>query len=115
MPTDVRPWQGGSRITVAEGLSRLPTPDGKRFVKLFERGDVEVELYAPRGHDPQTPHARDEIYIVASGHGTFLCGEARTPFAPGDFLFVPAGVEHRFEDFTDDFATWVVFFGMAES
>jgi hypothetical protein len=26
-------------------------------------------------------------------------------------LFVPAGVEHRFEDFSDDFAVWVVFWG----
>lgn len=31
--------------------------------------------------------------------------------APGDFLFVPAGVEHRFEEFTDDLAVWVVFYG----
>ena len=24
---------------------------------------------------------------------------------------LPAGVEHRFEDFTDDFGMWVVFYG----
>lgn len=30
---------------------------------------------------------------------------------PGDLLFVPAGVEHRFGPFTDDFATWVLFYG----
>jgi mannose-6-phosphate isomerase-like protein (cupin superfamily) len=28
-----------------------------------------------------------------------------------DVLFVPAGVEHRFENFTDDFTTWVIFYG----
>jgi mannose-6-phosphate isomerase-like protein (cupin superfamily) len=32
-------------------------------------------------------------------------------FKPGDFLFVAAGVEHRFEKFTKDFATWVSFYG----
>ncbi len=37
--------------------------------------------------------------------------EVRQPFGPGDILHVPAGVEHRFEEFTDDFATWVVFYG----
>jgi uncharacterized protein YjlB len=26
-------------------------------------------------------------------------------------LFVPAGTTHRFEDFSADFATWVVFWG----
>jgi hypothetical protein len=30
---------------------------------------------------------------------------------PGELLFVPAGVVHRFEDFSDDFATWVMFYG----
>ena len=30
-------------------------------------------------------------------------------FAP--MLFVAAKVEHRFESFSDDFATWVVFYG----
>ena len=35
----------------------------------------------------------------------------RHRFAPGDLLFVPAGVEHRFEEFSDDFAAWVFFYG----
>jgi hypothetical protein len=26
-------------------------------------------------------------------------------------FFTPAGWVHRFEDFSDDFATWVVFWG----
>jgi len=33
------------------------------------------------------------------------------PFTAGDFLFVSAGVEHRFEEFSKDFKTWVIFFG----
>jgi mannose-6-phosphate isomerase-like protein (cupin superfamily) len=35
----------------------------------------------------------------------------RRPVEPGEVLFVPAGIEHRFEDFSDDFATWVFFYG----
>ena len=38
-------------------------------------------------------------------------GSERHGFAPGDMLFVPAGTVHRFEDFSDDFATWVIFYG----
>ena len=45
------------------------------------------------------------------GSGTFLNGAARHPFGPGDFLFVPAGVVHRFEDFPADPVVWVVFYG----
>ena len=93
------------------GLARLPGPAAERFVGMFQHGTLLVELYAPRGHDPQTPHTRDEIYVVASGHGTFFDGTTRQPFAPGDLLFVAAGIPHRFEDFTDDLAVWVMFYG----
>jgi hypothetical protein len=30
---------------------------------------------------------------------------------PRDFLFVAAGDEHRFVEFTEDFSTWVLFYG----
>ena len=94
-----------------DALSRLPGARGERFVPVFGHGTLVVELYAPRGHDPQTPHTRDEVYVVISGSGRFYDGTERRPFSPGDCMFVAAGVEHRFEDFTDDVAVWVMFYG----
>jgi mannose-6-phosphate isomerase-like protein (cupin superfamily) len=88
-------------------LSKLPLP----FSVLFERGDVSIELYAPRGSDKQSPHTRDELYIIASGSGTFRRADHVLEFSSGDLLFVPAHVDHRFESFSDDFRTWVIFFG----
>ena len=82
-----------------------------RFVETFAHGSLRVELYAPRGTDPQTPHARDEVYVVVSGHGKFSCDGEIRDFAAGELLFVPAGMDHRFLDFSDDFATWVIFYG----
>ena len=100
------------RITVADALKRLSErKDGKRFVELLQHGTLSVEIYAPRGRDTQTPHSRDEVYIVVSGRGEFINGSGRHPFGPGDFLFVPAGVEHRFVDFTEDLVVWVMFYG----
>lgn len=98
-------------VTVAEGLARLPGQAGERFAAVFRHGSLDVELYAPHGHDPQTPHTRDEVYVVASGEGYFVNGPTRERFGPGDLLFVPAGVVHRFEEFSDDFAVWVLFYG----
>ena len=49
--------------------------------------------------------------MVVRGEGYFVNGTDRHRFRPGDLLFVPAGVEHRFEDFSADFATWVFFYG----
>lgn len=99
------------RATVAGAMGRLPGPGGERFVKVLEHGSMEVEAYAPRETDGQAPHDRDELYAVVRGTGTFVNGPRRHPFGPGDVLFVPAGVEHRFEGFTDEFIVWVIFYG----
>ena len=99
------------RFTIEQGMARLPGKAGERFTLLFRHGTLEVELYAPRGGDPQQPHRRDEVYVVVRGSGTFLNGVNRHPFGPGDLLFVPAGAVHRFEDFTDDLVVWVIFYG----
>ena len=48
---------------------------------------------------------------MISGTGFFVNGESRKRFVAGEVLFVPAGAPHRFEDFSDDFATWVFFYG----
>lgn len=81
------------------------------FIELFKHGSLNVEFYQPEKVDRQTPHTRDEIYVVASGKGEFINGETTTPFEAGEVLFVPAGVEHRFINFSEDFATWVFFYG----
>ena len=111
MSGEARTDTGMRRSTVAEAMGILPGASGERFAKVLEHGSMEVEIYAPRGTDPQTPHTRDELYVVVSGSGEFVNGPERDFFGPGDVLFVPAGVEHRFEDFTDDLAVWVVFYG----
>jgi mannose-6-phosphate isomerase-like protein (cupin superfamily) len=107
------------RANSSELLRRLPGPtsprwpDGERFVEAFRHGTLVVELYAPRGTDPQTPHDRDEVYFVISGSGDFVTDGKRSPCTAGDALFVAANVAHRFENFTVDFAAWVVFYGPA--
>ena len=97
--------------TVAEALLRLSGPKGPRFATVFQHGSLLVEIYAPRGVDPQKPHTRDEIYFVAAGTGEYVCGERRQTFGPTDLVFAAAGVEHRFENFSDDLTLWVLFYG----
>jgi mannose-6-phosphate isomerase-like protein (cupin superfamily) len=78
---------------------------------VFEHGTLQVKMYRPAKQDLQKPHTRDEVYVIARGSGLFVNGGQRHAFAAGDVLFVPAGIEHRFEDFSDDFCTWVMFYG----
>ena len=98
-------------LDAARVLLPAPGPDVLRSVAVLQHGTLLLKLYAPDGVDRQTPHLRDELYIVASGSGVFLNGDTRHAFGPGDALFVPAGVVHRFESFTADFQVWVMFYG----
>lgn len=99
------------RLTIENAHRRLADEAGAEYVTLFEHGSLEVEIYRPRGVDRQQPHSRDEVYVVISGRGRFVVGDRSHAVEPGEVLFVPAGVEHRFESFSDDFATWVFFYG----
>ena len=105
-----RAAEPGWRGTVDHWLAEVPG-DGIRSVSAFRRGSLEIKLYAPRGEDPQSPHGRDEVYVVARGRGTAAIGGERRRFGPADAIFVPASMTHRFEDFTDDLAIWVMFYG----
>lgn len=98
------------RLTVTRGAQALATVP-ELFAELFSHGSLVVEYYKPDKVDLQTPHTRDEVYVVVSGRGWFVNGDDKHEFETGEVLFVPAGVDHRFVDFSDDFATWVLFYG----
>ncbi len=99
------------QVSLTEALAKLPGPNGVRFASVLTHGSLLVEIYAPRGNDIQTQHSRDELYLVIRGVGNFFIDGRRSHFGPGDVLFVPAGAEHRFENFSDDLVVWVVFYG----
>jgi mannose-6-phosphate isomerase-like protein (cupin superfamily) len=98
------------KVSIDDARKKLD--DSKNlFLELFTHGTLSLEVYRPQQRDRQTPHDRDEIYVITSGSGEFYCDGETTSFKAGDFLFVPAGIEHRFVNFSDDFVTWVMFYG----
>ena len=99
------------RMTPEKALAVVEASGDGSYGVLLEHGSLELGYYRPLGKDDQQPHEQDEIYVVQTGSGKFLLGEEPIAFAPGDALFVPAGVEHRFVEFTEDFAAWVIFYG----
>ena len=98
-------------IHFAEELARIPGPDGKRSASLLRRGSLDIKLSRPLPPNEQTPHTQDEVYVIVRGRGALLHAGKRDAFEAGDCLFVAAGTEHRFEDFSDDLAVWVIFYG----
>lgn len=103
--------KGAVRLMSEAMAKHIPDEAGNRFHVALERGQLQVELYIPDGEDLQEAHSRDECYVVIHGSGRFQMGEEEVPFKAGDFLFVPAGMKHRFLDFGEKLETWVIFFG----
>ena len=99
------------RMSIDKALQAVRGSDDGLYGVLLENGSMELGYYKPVEVDEQSPHDQDEIYIVQTGRGTFVCGDERISFEPGDALFVAASVEHQFIDFSDDFAAWVLFYG----
>lgn len=93
--------------------SRLLQDSSSFSHEIFRRGPMQVKLYAPPSPDPQQPHEQDEIYIIAEGSGEFLLeeegGDKIIPVTAPDFIFVPAGVVHRFINFSN-LKVWVFFY-----
>jgi mannose-6-phosphate isomerase-like protein (cupin superfamily) len=98
-------------IHFAEAQARIPGPNGERSINFLRRGSLDVNLSRPLPPNQQTPHAQDEVYIIIRGRGVLLHEGRRESFEAGDFLFVAAGTEHRFDDFSEDVAYWRVFYG----
>ena len=97
-------------IPLAEFQMGLAAANEDFFTGL-RHGSMRALVYAPQKSDPQTPHKQDELYIVIRGTGRVRKGDEVRNFGPGDAIFVEACKDHRFEDFSDDFLTWAVFWG----
>jgi mannose-6-phosphate isomerase-like protein (cupin superfamily) len=95
----------------ADRASAEASSNAEPYSVALRRGTLELGFYSPSGVDSQTPHEQDEVYVIVSGTGRFVNDGVETEFGPGDAMFVPAGVDHRFIDFTDDTQMWVVFWG----
>jgi mannose-6-phosphate isomerase-like protein (cupin superfamily) len=105
------------KVSINQALARLPAaptstyPNGAPFAVMMAGGTMSVEVFAPKGADLQQPHVQDELYFVQGGTAQLIINDQRFEAAAGDAFFVAAGVAHRFENFSDDFVTWVVFYG----
>ena len=70
MLPEIRAMSTPTRFSPADMATWPVSPSGLSRVAL-SNADIEVRHYAPKGHDPQTPHDRDELYFVISGNGQF--------------------------------------------
>lgn len=96
-------------FSVVETQAKIPPAE--HAVTVFRHGPLDVALSLPVRPRQQTPHVQDEIYFIIRGRGVFSHDGKRDRFESGDLLFVAAGIEHQFEDVSEDFAIWRIFYG----
>jgi len=94
-------------LALARGLPWKPG----RSAEAFRDGGLEVRFTPRPTNGPQQPHDRDELYIIAAGSGHYRFGDRRIAVGAGDLCFAAAHTVHGFEDFTEDFAIWIIFYG----
>lgn len=98
-------------IRFADAQAEIPGPAGERSVCAWHRGALDVALSLPLRPSAQSAHTQDEIYVILRGRGVFFHDGRRDPFESGDVIFVAAGTDHHFEEFTGDVALWRLFYG----
>ena len=105
------------KISLENFITKLPLPATAKWpqgvwdVDAFKHGSMSVILYTPHGKDYQTAHDQDELYIVVKGSGILVKADEQYSFTTGDVLFVPAGVDHHFDKFSNDLTVWAIFWG----
>ncbi|MES2851084.1 MAG: cupin domain-containing protein [Bacteroidota bacterium] len=98
-------------VTINQAVEHLKKEATQHFIVMMQHGSMQLEYFAPEKIDSQSPHKQDEIYIIASGTSQFYRSGETIDCKTGDVIFVPAAMEHRFVNFSKDFATWVIFYG----
>lgn len=96
-------------VPLADALALPRTPG--RSAEILIDGDMEIRFSARPTDGPQVPHERDELYIVAAGTARYRAEDRVSEVGPGDLLFAAARAQHGFEDISEDFCVWVIFYG----
>ena len=89
---------------------------GKRYSEFLRVPALSAGIYvlAAGSADPQSPHKEDEMYYVVRGKARMRAGSEDQAVGGGSIIFVPAGMEHRFYEITEDLMV-IVFFAPAET
>jgi mannose-6-phosphate isomerase-like protein (cupin superfamily) len=89
---------------------------GKLYLEFLRVPAMSAGVYvlAAGAADPQKPHHEDELYYVVRGRAKMVVASEEQVVKSGSVIFVPANVEHRFFDISEELEV-LVFFAPAET
>lgn len=76
------------RLNIDFAVERLPFPD-------LQVMDPRMVRIAPGRCNERHRHAHESLFIVLSGRGEVLVGDARVPVKTGEVVFVPRWIVHQ--------------------
>ena len=84
---------------------------GKLYLEFLRVPAMSAGVYvlAAGAVDPQKPHNEDELYYVVRGRAKMMVASDEQVVKAGSVIFVPAKVEHRFFDISEELEVLVVF------
>jgi mannose-6-phosphate isomerase-like protein (cupin superfamily) len=101
---------GAQAFELSELQSR-PVADGRPYTEFLRRPGVSMGLYtlAAGEEDLQHPHDTDEVYVVLRGSAKLRVDSDEYDVQTGTVISVDRGVDHSFQDITEDLQVLVVF------
>jgi mannose-6-phosphate isomerase-like protein (cupin superfamily) len=105
-----RNMAGAQAFEVNELQSRS-AGDSRPYTEFLRRPNVSMGIYslAAGGEDLQHPHDSDEVYVVLRGAATLRVESEEFDVSTGSVVSVDRGVDHNFENITEDLQVLVVF------
>ena len=99
-----------------ESLSTERAASGRSYNEFLRVPSMFTGIYElePGEVDRQTPHNRDELYVLSAGAAKLFVDGETIEVKAGSIVFVAAGVEHRFVDITEAITVLVFFSELVE-
>jgi mannose-6-phosphate isomerase-like protein (cupin superfamily) len=84
---------------------------GKPYLEFLRIAAMSAGIYvlSPGEADRPSPHREDELYYLVAGKAHMVVGGEKRTVGSGSIIFVPAGVEHRFSEITEELVALVCF------
>ncbi len=92
--------KGQGRAYALGAMSSVFKADGDETSNSYSISEWWLDPHTP-GPGAHKHDANDDIFYVIEGSMRFLAGDQIIDATPGDFLRVPAGVMHDFENVSD--------------
>ncbi len=100
-----------SQAFALDTLKQKQAQENRRYLEFIDVSTLSMGLYAlaAGSQDKQSPHAEDEVYIIAEGKAVLDVEGEHFPATKGSIFFVKARAKHHFHDIEEDLKALVLF------